>query len=53
MRLGWLGADRAEQQVVNDLALPQEVDLPEQQAGGGVLPGGCGCGVVEPLCGEP
>ena len=28
VRRGWLGADRAEQQVINDLALPQQVDLP-------------------------
>jgi hypothetical protein len=28
VRLGWLRADRAEQQVINDLALPQQVDLP-------------------------
>ena len=28
VRLGWLRADRAEQQIIDDLALPEEVDLP-------------------------
>ena len=53
MRLSQLrsGPDGPEEDVLNDPAAPQELDLAEQEAGGGALPSGrSGCGQC---CPEP
>ena len=50
---GRLWADGAKQEVVNYLPSPEQVHLPQQQARGGLLPGGRSHRACQPCCGEP
>ncbi len=52
LRLG-LRPDRAEQQVIDDPAAPEQVCLPQQQAGGGLLPQRCARRGLQARCREP
>ena len=52
-QLGQLWADGAQEEVVNYLASPEQVYLPQQQARGGLLAGGCSRRACQPCCGEP
>ena len=52
-QLGQLRADGAEQEVVNYLASPEQVHLPQQQSRGGLLPGGRSRRACQPGRGEP